>query len=378
MLARRVVFTGSGEVELEDFELENPAQGEILIETLYTVISPGTERAALLAEPNTITRAKGFPFVPGYANVGRIIEVGDAAEPYRPGQLVATMLQHASHGLLPATTGPGLLPEGYADKLGGSYSPNGPATPRHLIWPLADTLDADRQKASASFTISKVGLLGVRRARIELGESVLIMGLGAVGLSAAQYARLAGALPVLGLDPSPVRRKSAEAFGLDAVYGDGSELASAPVRRKSAEAFGLDAVYGDGSELASAPAVVIEATGTPEAIPQAFQLCARNGRVVLLGSTRGVTSEVNFYTDVHLKGLTVLGAHELTRPVHESTAGDWTTWDDAGLVLRLIAAGRLDPARLVTHTLSADQAAEAYGVVRDAPDALLVLLDWTK
>ena len=353
MLARRVVFTGSGEVELEDFELENPAQGEILIETLYTVISPGTERAALLAEPNTITRAKGFPFVPGYANVGRIIEVGDAAEPYRPGQLVATMLQHASHGLLPATTGPGLLPEGYADKLGGSYSPNGPATPRHLIWPLADTLDADRQKASASFTISKVGLLGVRRARIELGESVLIMGLGAVGLSAAQYARLAGALPVLGLDPSPVRRKSAEAFG-------------------------LDAVYGDGSELASAPAVVIEATGTPEAIPQAFQLCARNGRVVLLGSTRGVTSEVNFYTDVHLKGLTVLGAHELTRPVHESTAGDWTTWDDAGLVLRLIAAGRLDPARLVTHTLSADQAAEAYGVVRDAPDALLVLLDWTK
>jgi threonine dehydrogenase-like Zn-dependent dehydrogenase len=159
-----------------------------------------------------------------------------------------------------------------------------------------------------------------------------------------------------------------------------------PARRKLGQQFGFDAVYADASELAAghplmigpAPTVVIEATGTPEAIPEAFQLCARNARVVLLGSTRGATKEVNFYTDVHLKGLTIKGAHELTRPFHESSEHHWTAWQDAGLALRMIGDGRLDPGALITHEFAADQAAEAYGVVQNSRDALLVLLDWTK
>ncbi len=360
MLTRRVVFTGPGDVALESFEIEKPAADEVLIESLYTVISPGTERAALLAEPNTVTRSRGFPLHPGYSNVGKIVEVGAEVDAFRPGQLVATMLRHAGHGLLPATTGPGLPPDKYRDLARTSYAPNAPASPLHLIWPLADSLDRRGQKASATFSISKVGLGGVRAARVELGESVLIMGLGPIGLSAAQHARLTGGFPVLGLDPSPMRRKLAEDFGLDGVYADASELAAPhPLM------------------TGPSPTVVIEATGRAEAIPQAFRLCARNGRVVLLGSTRGVTEEVNFYTDVHLKGLTVKGAHELTRPIHESSAANWTAWEDAGLVLRLIAAGRLDCATLITHEFGAEQAAEAYGVVRDSPDALLVLLDWT-
>ena len=56
---------------------------------------------------------------------------------------------------------------------------------------------------------------------------------------------------------------------------------------------------GDGA------AVVIEATGTPQAILTAFGLARFGGRVILLGSTRGETEKVNFYADVHKKGLTV-------------------------------------------------------------------------
>ena len=54
--------------------------------------------------------------------------------------------------------------------------------------------------------------------------------------------------------------------------------------------------------------MVIEATGSPEPVNDAFALACSHGRVVLLASTRGVT-ETNFYRDVHRKGLTVLGAH---------------------------------------------------------------------
>ena len=123
--------------------------------------------------------------------------------------------------------------------------------------------------------------------------------------------------------------------------------------------------------------MVIEATGRPEAIPQAFQYCARNGRVVILGSTRGETGQVNFYTGVHKKGVTVIGVHELTRPVHDGQPGNWTSSADAALLLRLIVAERLDCGPIVTHEFPAGRSAEAYRVVRESPEAIAVVLDWS-
>ncbi|MDP6173813.1 MAG: zinc-binding dehydrogenase [Rhodospirillales bacterium] len=151
-----------------------------------------------------------------------------------------------------------------------------------------------------------------------------------------------------------------------------------PARRKIAMGLDLDGVYaGSAGFPGPPPAIVIEASGRPEAIPQAFELCARNGRVVLLGSTRGATESVDFYNLVHRKGLSVIGAHELTRPIYESGPGSWTSWDETGLILAMIAAGRLDLSPMMTHEFPADEAAEAFKVLGEGGDAALVLLDWT-
>jgi threonine dehydrogenase-like Zn-dependent dehydrogenase len=359
MKGRRIVFTGRGTVAVEDFEVESPAEDQVLIETLHSSISPGTERAHLLAEPNTITRVRGFPFQPGYSNVGRILGVGAAVTAYRPGQLVVTEQPHLSHVLLPATVGPGLAPEKYRAQLKSALSPDASFTPHHLIWPLPDGLDARTLKACSLFSLSKVGLHGVRRARIELGEAVLVVGLGPIGLCAAQHARLCGGFPVLGLDPVPARRSFALDLGLDGVFARAEDVAA-----------------GHPQMAGAAPAVVIEATGRPEAIPQAFRLCAKNARVVLLGSTRGATEEVNFYTDVHKQGLTLLGVHALTRPIHESAPGHWTDWDDTALILRLIRERRIDCASLVTHEFGVNEAAKAYRAVCDSPEVIAVVMNW--
>jgi L-iditol 2-dehydrogenase len=360
MIGRRIVFTGPGRVAVESFEVGRPAADQILIEAIYSSISPGTERAHLLAEPNTGTGKRGFPFHPGYSNIGRIVEVGAAVTAYQPGQLVATERPHLSHILMPGTVGPELPPEKYRSEFKSKISPDAAQLIHHLIWPLRGDLDRQTLRACSTFAVSKVGLHGVRRARIELGEAVLIVGLGPIGVSAAQYARLFGGLPVLGLDPSPARRKLALALGLDAVYADPSEMAA-----------------GHPLMAGVAPPVVIEATGRPEVIPVAFRLCAQNGRVVLLGSTRGATDQLNFYSDVHKKGLAIIGVHALTRPVHESTAGNWTDWDDTSVVLRLIANGRIDCAPLVTHEFGAEDAAHAYQAVCDSSDAMVVVLNWS-
>jgi L-iditol 2-dehydrogenase len=350
MRARRIRFTGKGQVAVEPFEVGRPADDEVLIETLFTAISPGTERSHLLAEENTATRTRGYPFQPGYSNVGRILEAGKAVKHFKPGQIVASAIPHISHGIVPADTEHGSLRRPKSD-----LPPEASFFGSSDLWPLDPDLTRDKLKECATYCFSRVSLHGVRKAQVELGEAVAVLGLGPIGLMACQYARLSGGFPVLAVDPSPARRKLAEKVGVDGIYASAVDL---------------------GRAHPAGPAVVIEATGLPQVIPQAFQLCGRNGRVILLGSTRGLTENVNFYTDVHKKGLVVHGVHASIRPRHESRPGHWTGWEDCSTALKLIAAGRVDCAAMITHEFPADRAAEAYKVVQESPEALAVVLSW--
>lgn len=354
MQARRVRFIGPGKVDLETFEVETPVENEILIETLYSCISPGTERAHYLAEENTVTRDKPGPFYPGYSNIGRVAQVGPGVEGFHAGQFVATSLPHLSHAIFPATAG------GPQRKLASAVPQGASFSPSKAIFPLADGLDAQRLKECATYCFSRVALHGVRRARIELGEAVLILGLGPIGLQCVQYARMNGGFPVIGIDPTASRRKVAEVLGLDYGFANVDELAKSGLFKP-----------GGG------PPVTIEATGLPEVIPQAFQICGRNGRVMLLGSTRGETRNLNFYTDVHKKGISVIGVHAGTRPRHESIPGHWTAEDEQTLILKLIANGRVRCRPLITHEFPASKVADAYEVVCKSSEALAVVLDWS-
>ena len=99
---------------------------------------------------------------------------------------------------------------------------------------------------------------------------------------------------------------------------------------------------------------------------------------MLLASTRGVTAGVNFYRDVHKKGVTVIGAHNDIRPRGvESTRGYWTAQDDAEVALGLMSAGRLKVTPLTTDVMKPEQASEAYALLLSQRDEHLgVVLDW--
>ena len=361
MQAKQALFTARGKVSLEPVTVGEPDENQLLVETLYSAISPGTERAFLLAEPNTITQRKGFPFPPGYSNIGRVLAVGSAVAHFKPGDRVATRVPHVSHYLIPETLGPGEVAAKYREQFRSPIAPEAPAIGLHYLWKLSPDLDEAKLKESAPFGIVSVGVTGARYGRIDLGESVLVIGLGPVGLYAAQCALLAGGFPVLGIDPVAARRMLALKLGVDAVYATPDELAS-----------------GHPLMTGNAPRIVIEATGKPDVVNLAFRLCGRNGRVVLLGSTRGVTPNVDFYTDVHRKGLTVIGAQVLTRPTLDNSDGRWNAWDEAALTLRYIASGRLDTRPLIEHEFAASRVADAYRLIEDSPETLGVLLNWQK
>ncbi|MCD6325772.1 hypothetical protein J7L97_05740, partial [Candidatus Bathyarchaeota archaeon] len=92
--------------------------------------------------------------------------------------------------------------------------------------------------------------------------------------------------------------------------------------------------------------------------------------------TRG-TSEVNFYSEVHKKGVVIIGAHESIRPRYESSHGWWTQRDDSILVLKLLSKSMLKVKELITAKMSYEEAAKAYDrLINSKEDTLGIILEW--
>jgi threonine dehydrogenase-like Zn-dependent dehydrogenase len=120
--------------------------------------------------------------------------------------------------------------------------------------------------------------------------------------------------------------------------------------------------------------LIIEATGSPATFPTALKLARDRGRIVALGSPRGNVQDLDLYTELHCKGLMLLGAHNATHPQVETPYNKWTRERDTRLALELIRRKRLPAARMITHRVPFDKAADGYRMlVADRTQALGVL-----
>jgi L-iditol 2-dehydrogenase len=318
-----VVSPRRGEVELQEREVPDPGPGEVRVAVSASLVSPGTERAWITHMPNTPGK---FPFEPGYCAAGVVEAVGPGvAEPARGDRVVCFLLGHRKAGNVDA----------------------------RWVLPIPDSLSF----AHAAFTpLGQVALQGVRRPRIELGESVLVVGLGVIGQLAAQLCRLAGGFPVVGADRLEARRAAARACGIDAT---------------------VDAAAPDWTDGAGRHPVVIESTGAPDGVACALRAAARHGRVSLLGSTRG-ECVIDVYRDIHSKGVSLLGAHAGAIPECESRPGAWTWRADAACFLRLAAAGRVSLDPLLTDRVGWSRAPEYYrSIIAGAGESIGGVIEWT-
>jgi 2-desacetyl-2-hydroxyethyl bacteriochlorophyllide A dehydrogenase len=323
-----VIFAQPGVVRLETAPIPTPGPAQLLIRTRASLISPGTERAFFLGLPNT---TQSYPQRAGYCNVGEVVAMGSEVRGWQIGDRVASHGHHAAYILAEAAAA-------------------------HC---LPSALDDDE---ATFFNLASIALQGVRKARIELGEPVAVIGAGLIGLMALQLARLQGALPAISVDQDEERLDFAGVSGADHLL-----MANDRLSQELAKHTG-----GEGA------AVVIEATGHPDAILTALACARPFGRVVLLGSTRGKTDHVNFYRDVHKKGLTLIGAHNSARPRSESSHAFWTQYDDQRVALELLARGRLSVEPFITHRFAWKEAPAAYEILRSwSKSALGIILDWT-
>jgi len=248
------------------------------------------------------------------------VEKGDAVTALAVGQRVACRIPHASHFVVEAD--------------------------RCLPLP-----DAITEVEASVYRLVSIALQGVRKAQIQLGWEAAVVGLGPIGNLAGQLVRAAGATHVEGIDPVGWRRELALHCGFDTVAAS-NEQSSRPA--------GFEAV--------------IEATGVPEAVPAAFKLAKPLGQVVLLASTRGETDGVNFYRDVHKKGLTVIGAHESIRPAVDDHLFYRSHRSDDETSLKLMAGSRIQIDPLVSDVVPAAEAARAYERLAKREEQLMLMV----
>ncbi len=325
---QRAVVLAPGKVALEQFALPPPPPGQVLLRARRTLISPGTERAFFLSLENTNA---SYPLYPGYSFAGEVIACGADVSALRVGDAVLCAAPHASHALVPA----------------GSCLKAPPDLP------------ADE---AVFFNLMAIAMQGVRKARLELGESVAVLGAGLIGILSLRLAQLAGGLPVISMDLDAQRLELARALGADATVL-GGEGSGAALRRL---------LHGAGAD------VIIEATGAPAALAAALQLAADKGRVILLGSPRGAAQNINFYPDLHRRGLMLIGAHEITRPLREDSPGYWTQRREHRVCRELLARRRVQPRPLITHTYPWRDFPQAYAHLKNWDRAAMgILIQWT-
>ena len=184
-------------------------------------------------------------------------------------------------------------------------------------------------------------------ANVKIGESVVVFGVGGVGLNVVQFAHLAGAYPIVAVDLLDSKLEMAKARGATHVLNAATTADIAEEIRR---------VVGEGG-----PDKVIETTGAKSVIELAYELTHADGTCVLVG----VPSEkVTIYTlPIHFNKV-LTGSH----------GGDAAPHLDIPRLVRLIKAGRLSFDGLITHEFSLDDINAALDVVRGG-DAGRVLIN---
>lgn len=363
-LVKQVVHDlGGGGLRVLDVPRPSVRPHHVLIANRVSVISSGTERASrALASKGLLhmarerpeqarrvlekVRHEGFASTVrqvqsrlkkaaplGYSSAGTVLALGEGVEGVRPGDLVASNGPHAEVVCVS----------------------------KHLC----AVVPACVAPEQAAFGIlGSIALHSVRLARIELGCTVVVLGLGLIGQLCVALLRNAGCC-VLAADPHAARCRLAESMGADQTW----VAPNAAELRAETRGHGADAV------------LVCAASDSSEPARLALEAVRRKGRVVVVGAVGlDLPRPLLFDSEAELVVARSYGPGRYD-PHYEEDGRDypfpyvrWTEQRNLGAVLDLMASGALDPRPLISHRFDLEEAPRAYGLLGDAPETSLAVL----
>ncbi|MBI3950230.1 MAG: bi-domain-containing oxidoreductase [Acidobacteria bacterium] len=371
-------YYGDGKLQCQDVPVPMIRSGEVLVRTHYSFVSVGTEKMKVSqARMNLLEKAKQRPdqvrlvlrtlreqgLAPtmrkvqerlkapttlGYSCAGTVVEVGSQVTEFCVGDRVACigdegMATHAEFN----------------------------AVPRKLVAHVPPGVSLDAASATAVGTIA---LQAVRQAQLELGETVAVIGLGMLGQFLVQLCRANGCR-VMGIDVDPFKCELARQNGAEAACTNSADEALYHAMQLS-HGQGVDVVF------------LTTSTRSNDPIELAAALVRDRGRVICLGNTQINLPWRDYYRkeiDFRFSRAMGAGIHD---PEYALRGQDypigyvrWTAQRNMQAFLELLAQGKLDVARLITHRfpfheaettfdgIANGQLKQAVGIVFQFPDA---------
>ncbi len=358
----------TGETKVSNVPIPTLSSGHLLIESISTLVSTGTERMlvefgkagwlekarqqpdkvklvldkiktdGLQPTLDAILNKLDQPLPLGYCNVGRIIQVGSGVVGFKYGDRVASNGKHAEVVSSPQNLC-ALVPDGVSDD-------------------------------EATFTVlAAIALQGIRLSNPTLGETFVVTGLGLLGLITVQLLRAHGCR-VIGIDFDKTKLELAKKFGAEIVDlsagQDPVELSVAYSRGR-----GVDAV------------IITATTKSSDPVHQAALMCRKRGRIILVGVTGLNLSRDDFYK----KELTFQVSASYGPGRYDSNYEEkghdypfgfvrWTEQRNFEAVLDMMSDGRLDVKPLISHRFSIENAGNAYSLIGGSDPFLGILITY--
>jgi len=313
--------------------------GHVLVKILYTTICG--------AQLNEIAAAKGpdrfLPHLLGHEASATVLETGPGVSHIKPGD---TVVLHWRPSLGIQCTPPSYRWRGEKLNAGWVTTFNEFAVvSENRMTPIPADYDLKVAPLLGCAVTTAAGVIN-NDAKVKIGESVVVFGVGGVGLNVVQFAHLAGANPIVAVDLIDGKLDMAKARGAT------HTLNSAKV--KDIPAAIRDIVGSKG------PDKVIETTGVKQVIEQAYDLTHADGTCVLVGVPN---EKVTIYTlPIHFNKV-LTGSH----------GGDAAPHVDIPRLIRLTKAGRLSFDGIITHEYTLDEINAALDMVRSGNAGRVVL-----
>ncbi|MHC8494306.1 bi-domain-containing oxidoreductase [Thalassospira sp. SM2505] len=341
-------FPAERKIALADCPVPTPGDHDLLVQTSFSVISPGTEftqarqaTASLLQKAwqrpdlvaltlkslrqegarSTVSRVNnrlGQPMPMGYCAVGKVVRTGSKAYDFAPGQRVAIA------------------------GMGSANHAQCNRAPINLACPVPDTL-SDQKAAFA--TLYALALHAIRQGKTTIGDHVAIIGAGLIGQLLCQTAVAAGTNVTI-IEPHPYRRELAQENGANRCFTTAS----------SAQSDVFDAVY-----------ICAPARGLHKLVDAAARLCRDRATIICVGDVAISAQRKMLYDkEIAIKQVRSYGPGRYD-PAYEELGQDypvgyvrWTIKRNMEAALDLMAKGRLDPTPLITKEIAFENIADHF------------------
>ena len=358
-----------GDPTVVDTPIPRVRQGFVLIRASYSAISPGTELAlGAFGKASMLGKARLRPDILkmlvrkfgndglqsaaraviannqnalalGYSNVGTIVAVGEGVSRFRIGDRVVSNGPHGEYVSVPQT----------------------------LCAKVPDSVP-DREAAIA--VLASIGMNAVRQIIPSVGELAVVVGLGPIGMLAAQILNSSGCR-VIGVELDPHRRRVSEEMGIDTI--DGSD-------REKIVKLVLNETEGSGADSV----LIATSSGSAEVVSLAANISRKKGRIVLVGTADLSLSRRDFYEKE--LAFSVASSYGPGRydPGYESGLVDyplpyvrWTAQRNFEACLRLLQSKRILVEPMISMTTPISEAPSAYRALSGDARSILALLKYS-